>query len=505
MVMLPRFCKLGTDTTTMRFKKGSRVEVLNQTDMPSGSWQCGEIVCGNGHYYTVRYDWRANDGNDGVVERVSRNAIRLCPPTLEVLENWAVGDVLEVFHDFSWKMATVSKVLGRKKLMVRLICSAQEILVDSFDLRRRLSRQADYRIVIGKGFGSCEDRKHNYRSTMCDVCSSSQDKEADMRIKLRVKNGGLAVDKNTNLQDSHFISSRIPKRRSPSSAGAPQKFRATKKQGKINRMVAVNPSSLPEKVDAVVSFGEMLDDKYMHTSFMSRKTGLSEIDLERGKSNGAVGCSHAIGLEPIDAESVSCSVGSCSITSHIPYKLGHHCSTDRIADTDSQCSDAESFCGRYYEEENSFLSTKEELEAEIHKLELHAYRSTIEALHASGPLNWEKETMVTNLRLLLHISNDEHLMELRRLGANIFFLWAFYVDFSADVLAPCCINDFMLFQGPKGVKIWFILLPPIHQIVKNAIRTKKVACLPCFQMSKDDVGICQLTLGVDNGAMPASD
>ncbi|KAK6941614.1 Agenet-like domain, partial [Dillenia turbinata] len=427
----------------MRFKKGSRVEVLNQTDMPSGSWRCGEIVCGNGHYYTVRYDWCANDDNDVVVERVPRKVIRPCPPTLEVLENWVVGDVLEVFHNFSWKMATVSKVLGRKKFMVRLIGSTQEIKVNSFNLRRRLSWQADDWIVIGKGFGSCEDGKCNDRSTMYNVCSSSQVKEADMRIKLRVKNGSLAVDKNTNLQDSHIISSRTLKRGSPSFAGAPKKYRATEKEGKINRVGAVDPSSLPEKVDAVVSFREMPDDKYMHTSFMNRKTGLSEMDLERGKSNGAVGYSHAIDLEPVDAESVSCSVGSCSITSHIPYKLGHHFSTARIADTDSQCSDAESFCGRDYEEENSFLSTKEELEAEIHKLELHAYRSTIEALHASGPLSWEKETMVTNLRLLLHISNDEHLMELRRLGLILsgsgtvgrysFVIWAVGNGSSSDL------------------------------------------------------------------------
>ncbi|GJW18518.1 EMSY domain-containing protein, partial [Tanacetum coccineum] len=35
---------------------------------------------------------------------------------------------------------------------------------------------------------------------------------------------------------------------------------------------------------------------------------------------------------------------------------------------------------------------------EIHRQELNAYRSTLEALHASGPLTWEKETMVTDLR-----------------------------------------------------------------------------------------------------------
>ncbi|KAL8234927.1 hypothetical protein R6Q59_021027, partial [Mikania micrantha] len=43
-------------------------------------------------------------------------------------------------------------------------------------------------------------------------------------------------------------------------------------------------------------------------------------------------------------------------------------------------ADAESTCEIGYEDE-------------IHRLELQAYRCTIEALHASGPLTWEKETM----------------------------------------------------------------------------------------------------------------
>nr|GEU56649.1 agenet-like domain-containing protein [Tanacetum cinerariifolium] len=52
---------------------------------------------------------------------------------------------------------------------------------------------------------------------------------------------------------------------------------------------------------------------------------------------------------------------------------------------------------RFIRLENLNLS-KKEFAAEVHRLELQAYRCTIEALHASGPLTWEKETMVTNLR-----------------------------------------------------------------------------------------------------------
>jgi hypothetical protein len=53
--------------------------------------------------------------------------------------------------------------------------------------------------------------------------------------------------------------------------------------------------------------------------------------------------------------------------------------------------------------------------AEIHELEFHAYRSTVQALYASGPLSWEQESLLTNLRLSLNISDEEHLLHLRQL------------------------------------------------------------------------------------------
>uniref|UniRef100_A0A0A9DHR2 ENT domain-containing protein n=1 Tax=Arundo donax TaxID=35708 RepID=A0A0A9DHR2_ARUDO len=55
---------------------------------------------------------------------------------------------------------------------------------------------------------------------------------------------------------------------------------------------------------------------------------------------------------------------------------------------------------------------------DVHGLELEAYRSTMRALYASGPLTWEQESLLTNLRLSLNISNEEHLLQLRRLLAS---------------------------------------------------------------------------------------
>ncbi|KAF9616850.1 hypothetical protein IFM89_032700 [Coptis chinensis] len=64
---------------------------------------------------------------------------------------------------------------------------------------------------------------------------------------------------------------------------------------------------------------------------------------------------------------------------------------------------------------SSGTSNKEEMVDGTHKLALDAYYRTMEALRVSGFISWEQEEMITNLRLKLNISNDEHLMELRKL------------------------------------------------------------------------------------------
>ncbi|XP_034700066.1 uncharacterized protein LOC117925222 isoform X2 [Vitis riparia] len=286
----------------MRFKKGSKVEVLSKRKVPSGSWISAEIICGNGHNYTVRYDGHQSNIDEAIVERVPGSAIRPCPPPVEGPEGWIPGDVVEVFDNFSWKMATVSKVLGKKYFLVRHLGSSLEFKVRKYDLRVRQSWQDDKWIVIGKSSGTFEDRKpsgpptHNYIQN-----SSFQVQEMDTRMKLSRKDNCFTVKNNADFQESRIASSRTLKRGSPfgysqveTYAGSAKKFRLTEKEGRLHRAVAANASLLPEKVEAVASRREMLGENYMHASFNSRPTGYSEMDVERAKTNGAVGGSHAM-------------------------------------------------------------------------------------------------------------------------------------------------------------------------------------------------------------------
>ncbi|XVF88428.1 hypothetical protein PTKIN_Ptkin19aG0050400 [Pterospermum kingtungense] len=402
----------------MRFKKGDKVEVLSKTEVPSGSWLCAEIISGNGHSYMVRYEGYYGAPNKTIVDSVSRKTVRPCPPVLVASDNWVPGDVVEVFDKFSWKMATVLGILKKKYVLVRLLGSSLEFKVSKFDIRVRQSWQDNEWVVIGKGSSSCEDGKLGENSVLrYNQDSSSQFQNMIRRTNQHVKGGKCGTgNKKINYQDSVIASSKSLKRGCYSQveahAGARQKLRAVEKDGRLYRLVVVDPA-IHEQVEAVAFPRDMLGEKYMHASLNNRS--LFEVHADRRKPNGAAGCCFAVQLDTNDADSVTCSVGSCSVSSNNLYRLPHHISTSHIEDVDGQCSDAESFCPRGHEEGNCSRPTKEELAAEIHKIELHAYRCTMEALHASGPLSWEQEALVTNLRLSLHISNDEHLMELRNL------------------------------------------------------------------------------------------
>lgn len=250
---------------------------------------------------------------------------------------------------------------------------------------------------------------------------SFQIQKTNSRINSRLNDVAFSVKDKLNLQESHIASSKTLKRGSPycysqadGHARASQKVRAVENEGRCYRVIAANPAVLARQVD--VAFPkDMQDEKEIHTSLHIRTTGFPEVDKKRRKLIGTVGCSSAIDLESNDADSVRCSVGSCSISSNGSYKSNCHGSPGPTEDFDENFCDAASTCQLRYEEGNCHFPGKEKLAAEIHRLELHAYRCTMEALHASGPLSWEQEELVTNLRLLLHISNDEHLMELRNL------------------------------------------------------------------------------------------
>ncbi|KAL6636762.1 hypothetical protein ACP70R_024334 [Stipagrostis hirtigluma subsp. patula] len=123
-------------------------------------------------------------------------------------------------------------------------------------------------------------------------------------------------------------------------------------------------------------------------------------------------------------EDPECSVASCSVNNGNGKRraaaAGRFASRCFFPDDDAMSACPCTTSGREEEEEEEDCSDGEPPAAgvDVHGLELAAYRSTMRALYASGPLTWEQESLLTNLRLSLNISNEEHLLQLRRLLAS---------------------------------------------------------------------------------------
>ena len=235
-------------------------------------------------------------------------------------------------------------------------------------------------------------------------------------VENRKGGGQFYINNDKHADEPHQISSRGSRKRShfcspkveaDTRAGAGRKI-GGKKEGKRQRLLVTHLSELPEKVDACASSRVIHDENYMGASLNNRTTGFLESGMNWGNPNEDV---HFFlgSLEHSDSDGISSSVGSCSPNSS-PYRSSDHQKSNPTQDMDTG-DEASSVSGR-----KPLEPTREEGTVEIHQLELNAYHSIIVALYASGPLSWEREALLTNLRLMLHITSDEHLLELRQLN-----------------------------------------------------------------------------------------
>ncbi|XP_061346189.1 uncharacterized protein LOC133291871 isoform X5 [Gastrolobium bilobum] len=145
----------------MRFKKGSKVEILSNTERLSVEWRCAHIVSGNGHTYNVQYDCSSMP-SEASMERVPRKAIRPCPPLIKGIESWAANDLVEVYDVGSWKAASVLKVIGGNFYLVRLWVSCKELKVHKVNMRVRQSWQNGQWVLKPMGLGNSASGKSSW-------------------------------------------------------------------------------------------------------------------------------------------------------------------------------------------------------------------------------------------------------------------------------------------------------------------------------------------------------
>lgn len=372
----------------MRFKIGSKVEVLSKKKTPSGFWRPAEIVSDNGDDYTVRYE-RYLGISKVTIERVKEDIVRPCQPRGKKVANWEVGDIVEVFDDGYWKVSVIEATEG-EEFYIRVIGSFDEFKVPKSSIRVRQAWEDNKWAVLDKDSNPCEDL----------ICKALK------RTLTQTGCGSPSVQNGISVQEGCY---RAPKRAFPNSSanteacfGNPQKRREVKEDCCSGVEIPKLSSSLTRKVDAAIYIPDRWSQNNCPASNTDRNIAMAEANF--AEQNPAK-CLNRI-LEQNDSDSIVSSVGSCS--------SAIKSSSNRLH-TDTLPSDAESCYRTGYEEGRCGLSSKKRYVFRTHRSELDTYRGTLEALYASGPLSWELETYLTDLRAQLRISSDEHLAEVRKL------------------------------------------------------------------------------------------
>ncbi|KAJ6797821.1 Uncharacterized protein M6B38_214540 [Iris pallida] len=361
----------------MRFKEGSRVEVSKRKKDACDSWAPARIVSKDGRTYTVRYDLLLNGGGKPVEEKAHEKDIRPCPPRAHEEEKWVLGDGVEVFDIHSWRVGKIAKVLGNKLYIVRLCGSVQIKKFHISDLRIRQAWHDNRWIMLGKGNGN--EQLHGSSKGVAYLGSESD---------------------NVKIEEAHTVC-----RYEQDKVQKPPSRRTVKKS------VAAYGSSLRGGTVVEANKKRKLTSEAHEIQQPTTKTLLSrKVDVSSPLSKDVLrkNCTHPSSI-PLVEESTECSVASCSgngvveHTNQSSRKLPRAVADSHFGDTSSRCpSESGRVCPS----------------VDIHELELHAYKTTMQALFASGPLSWEQESLLTNLRLSLHISNEEHLHQLRSLLAS---------------------------------------------------------------------------------------
>ncbi|PIN18415.1 hypothetical protein CDL12_08915 [Handroanthus impetiginosus] len=246
----------------MRFKKGDKVEVMNNKEVPV-SWRSAEIISGSGHTYTVQYDYYPGMATNRMVEMVSSKFVRPCPPLVHGVQSFMAGDIVDVFYECSWKIAAILKILAGKKetkwnknhmqvagfenqYLVRLLGCSRELVIDRSNIRIRQTWHDNKWILMGKNSGAGDDVIANKPSTSnCCPNTNFQVAEFNARAKNLPKKDCTNNQDDAALWGSAVISSRSLKRMSPYGSsvvethnGRVQKLRAIEKDGWKQRVVA---------------------------------------------------------------------------------------------------------------------------------------------------------------------------------------------------------------------------------------------------------------------------
>ncbi|XP_030501798.1 uncharacterized protein LOC115716982 [Cannabis sativa] len=374
----------------MEFKEGSSVEVMREQMGPYGPWYPGRVIGVDGNDYTIRYKFLMDSRGKLVVERVQEKNMRPQPPQHDQeKKRWVAGDIAEVFDTQCWRVGKVAKVLRKGRLVIKFYGFIQLKEFNVSCLRtHKLWHEKKWSLLV-KVQNHGQEASHSPQQTISNQCWS-----------LVCSDPVQAVCESKTCTKNEYVPRSLKKR---TNAFDPLHEPVSK-----NQMLGKNIRKRTSKPVAGVFNSPLVKNHSLYTFHQIRLDNTTKPEQE---TNNWLHCS----VQSTE-DSNECSVASCSLNESANSTRG---SSLKLNEKNFPDSDAESSSlPLLYSKRNTVLPCLgSKLGVDIHNLELEAYKSTVLALYASGPLSWEQESMLTNLRLSLHISNDEHLLQLRNLLA----------------------------------------------------------------------------------------
>ncbi|CAD6237882.1 unnamed protein product [Miscanthus lutarioriparius] len=370
----------------MRIRKGNPVEVWTQeAGSPVGAWRSGEVTWGNGHSYTLRW----HDGDGEVSGRISRKSVRPRPPPAPVPRDLDAGDMVEVFDDDDclWKCAEVQgpAAANDRHFDVKIVGAAKVLTVPAQRLRVRQVLLDDVWVALHK------KRSFGMLGSASDTTSHVKGFEDNTKRLKQEPIPNVCVNNKRDEMSGEDCDNDVGIGINPDDDDDHQQQQQQQHERKDEEEEEDDDDDDDDDSDSDSSS----DDSSSGSDSDSRTRSIDAgKDCPAALTTMPCNVQKAGQLQPVKKEQPI-------IKEEQPVKKEQHC--DDIAESREIKSEP-------LKHQTMGATTVRE---HIHHLELEAYAALMKAFHACGnALSWEKEGLLSDLRVHLHISNDEHLQVL---------------------------------------------------------------------------------------------